>query len=105
MNLLFAINRNFTDLLCNCIRSIVKNGGADHYDAYILHSDLQDDIKTQIEQMAGEKVTCHFITVDEAMFEGFPESNRYPKQIYYRLAAPLLLPRALDRICIWMWIW
>ncbi|MBE6980588.1 MAG: glycosyltransferase family 8 protein [Ruminococcaceae bacterium] len=98
MNLLFAINRNFTDLLCNCIRSIVKNGGADHYDAYILHSDLQDDNKTRINQVAGEKVTFHFITVDEAMFEGFPESNRYPKQIYYRLAAPLLLPRELDRI-------
>ena len=98
MNLLFAINRSFTDLLCNCIRSIVKNGGADHYDAYILHSDLQDDNKTQIEQMAGEKVTCHYIAVDEAMFEGFPESNRYPKQIYYRLAAPLLLPANLERV-------
>jgi len=98
MNLLFAINRNFTNLLYNCIRSIVKNGGADHYDAYILHSDLQADNKTRIDQTAGKTVTCHYIAVDEAMFEGFPESNRYPKQIYYRLAAPLLLPRALDRI-------
>lgn len=98
MNLLFAINQNFTDLLCNCIRSIVKNGGADHYNAYILHSDLQDDIKTRIDQAAGEKVTCHYITVDESMFEGFPESNRYPKQIYYRLAAPLLLPKTLESV-------
>ena len=98
MNLLFAVNQNFTDLLCNCIRSIVKNGGADHYNAYILHSDLQDDIKTRIDQAAGEKVTCHYITVDESMFEGFPESNRYPKQIYYRLAAPLLLPKTLERV-------
>ena len=32
------------------------------------------------------------------MFDGFPETNRYPKQIYYRLAAPLLLPGALDRV-------
>lgn len=98
MNLLFAINRNFTDLLCNCIRSIVKNGGADHYDAYVLHSDLQDDNKIRIDQAAGKKVTFHYITVDESMFEGFPESNRYPKQIYYRLAAPLLLPRELERV-------
>ena len=45
MNLLFAINQNFTDLLCNCILSIVKNGGEDHYNAYILHSDLQDEDK------------------------------------------------------------
>ena len=98
MNLLFAINRNFTDLLCNCIHSIVKNGGADHYDAYILHSDLQDDNKIRIDQAAGKKVNCHYITVYESMFEGFPESNRYPKQIYYRLAAPLLLPANLERV-------
>jgi len=59
---------------------------------------LQVDNKTRIDQAAGETVTCHYIAVDEAMFEGFPESSRYPKQIYYRLAAPLLLPRELDRI-------
>ena len=98
MNLLFAINQNFTDLLCNCIRSIVNNGGADHYDAYILHSDLQDDDKSRINQVSGENITCHYITVNESMFEGFPESNRYPKQIYYRLAAPLLLSKTLERV-------
>ena len=98
MNLLFAINQKFTDLLCNCIRSIVKSGGAEHYDAYVLHSDLQDEDKSRIDRTAGEHITCHYITVDESIFEGFPESNRYPRQIYYRLAAPLLLPDDLERI-------
>lgn len=98
MNILFAINQKFTDLLCSCIRSIVKYGGADHYDAYILHSDLQAADKTRIGLTAGECMTCHYIAVDESIFEGFPESNRYPRQIYYRLAAPLLLPKDLDRI-------
>jgi len=98
MNILFAINHKFTDLLCNCIRSIVKNGGADHYDAYILHSDLQEKDRKCIDLTAGDCMTCHYITVDESIFEGFPESNRYPRQIYYRLAAPLLLPENLDRI-------
>lgn len=81
MNLLFAINQKFTDLLCNCIRSIMKNGGADHYDAYILHSDLQVEDKKRIDLTAG----CHYITVDESIFEGFPESNRYPRQRHFLL--------------------
>ena len=97
MNLLFAINQKFTDLLCSCIRSILKNGGAERYDAYILHSDLEDEDKAKICQAAGERMACHYISVDEAIFDGFPETNRYPKQIYYRLAAPLLLPQTLDR--------
>lgn len=98
MNLLFAINRNFTDLLCTCLRSIAQNGGADSYDAYILHSDLLEEDQAMIQMAAGEKLTCRFIPVEESAVAGFPESSRYPKQIYYRLMAPLLLPKELDRI-------
>lgn len=98
MNLLFAINQNYISLLKTCIRSVLKNGGAEHYDAYILHSDLNAFDYETIRAAAGERMCCHFVHVDEAIFQGFPVSSRYPKQIYYRLAAPLLLPQALDRI-------
>lgn len=98
MNLLFAINRKFTSLLCQCIHSVIQNGGADGYEAYILHSDLEQEYITRICREAGDRMNCHFLPVDEAVFEGFPETGRYPKQIYYRLAAPLLLPAGLERI-------
>lgn len=98
MNLLFAINHNFTGLLCKTLFSIAKNGGAEHYEAYILHSDLTENDRNTIENTAPELLSCHFIPVDESIFQGFPESERYPKQIYYRLAAPLLLPETLDKI-------
>ena len=98
MNLLFAINQKFVDLLCNCICSIEKNGGADHDDAYILYSDLRDEDKVHIDLVAGENVNCRCITVDDPIFDGFLETNRYPRQIYYRLAEPMLLPSDLDRI-------
>lgn len=98
MNLLFAINHNFTQLLCTCLRSVVKNGGAQTYDAYILHSDLGEEDQAQIRQSVGERVRCEFLRVEEAYFDGFPVSRRYPRQIYYRLAAPLLLPETLERI-------
>lgn len=98
MNLLFAINKHFTDLLCTCLGSVAKNGGADHYDAYILHSDLEEADRLQIRENTAEEVDLHFIPVDEAIFQGFPETSRYPKQVYYRLTAPLLLPEYLDKI-------
>ena len=37
MNLLFAINHNFTELLCGCLTSVLKNAGFDRYEVYILH--------------------------------------------------------------------
>lgn len=98
MNLLFAIDKGVTDLLLNCVRSIVKNRGDHTYTAYILHSDLDEPSMHDIVQGVGGRVACRFIAVDPALFEGFPESKRYLLQIYYRLAAPLLLPKHLDRI-------
>jgi lipopolysaccharide biosynthesis glycosyltransferase len=80
------------------MRSILRNGGEEHYTAYVLHSDLDPNRMNAIQQELGERVSCQFITVDPSIFADFPESKRYPKQIYYRLAAPLLLPSHLDRV-------
>lgn len=98
MNLLFSIDRKFVPLLLNCVNSIVKNGSMEDYAAYILHSDLEPEDMSRIQDTAGPQVEFHFISVPPGLFEGFPVSRRYPQQIYYRLAAPLLLPSKLERI-------
>ncbi len=98
MNLLFAINKNFIPLFGSCARSIAKNGGYDSYEAYIIQSDFDEDAKADVQKEAGEHFHCHFVDMDPTIFADFPESKRYPQQIYYRLAAPLLLPKELERI-------
>ena len=98
MNLLFSIDQNCSTLLLNCMNSISKNGGAEQYDAYILHSDLSVELQNKIILLAPNIFTCHFVEVPEGMFTGFPETKRYPKQIYYRLAAAHLLPDDLERV-------
>lgn len=80
------------------MRSVIQNGGETHYDAYILHSDLNEKDQQLICHTGCDTISCHFIKVEESIFTGFPESKRYPKQIYYRLAAPVLLPSQLERI-------
>lgn len=98
MNLLFSIDRNCIDLLLNCICSIKENGGAVKYHAYILHSDLHGNDEDKIRSLVPHGVDCEFIVVPEEMFAGFPETRRYPKQIYYRLAAAQLLPSQMERV-------
>ena len=98
MNLLFSITPSFVPLLGSCLRSILKNGGADRYTAYILHSGLSPAACRTLEAQFGPRLELRFLPVDERLFDGFPEFKRYPRQIYYRLAAPLLLPPELDRI-------
>lgn len=87
MNLLFCIDRGFIPLLGTCVRSILKNGGYERYEAYVLHSDLTQADQAAIRRFGGERMHFAFLTVQEELFEGFPSSERYPRQIYYRLIA------------------
>lgn len=97
-NLLFCVNQRALGQLSTCLKSLLRSGGFGRYDAYVLHSDLENSIRRAMERDFEGKVSFHFRKVPEDLFAGFPETDRYPKQIYYRLAAPLLLPRELDRI-------
>lgn len=98
MNLLFCINGGYISPLLDCLASIVLHGCEAHYDAYLLSSDLSEEARQTLMQQAPDAVTLHFIAVPRELFDGFPETERYPQEIYYRLAAPLLLPPELDRI-------
>ena len=80
MNLLFSIDQNCSNLLLNCMDSIATHGGANQYDVYILHSDLQVEMQNKIRLLAPDSVVCHFVSVPNELFAGFPETKRYPKQ-------------------------
>ena len=97
-NLLFCVNQKMLGLMSACLKSLLRSGGYGHYDVFVLHSDLEESIQRAVERDFQERVTFHFLRVPEELFADFPETARYPRQIYYRLAAPLLLPRELDRI-------
>ena len=99
MNLLFAVEKGYLDPLKVCLRSILRfseNGG---YQIYILHSDLTKAEEEEFQQLFEQnEVTFHFIEINPDVFAAFPESDRYPKQIYYRIFAASFLPKELDRI-------
>ena len=97
-NLLFCVNQKMLGLMSACLKSLLRSGGYGYYDVFVLHSDLEESIQRAMERDFQERVTFHFLPVPEELFADFPETARYPRQIYYRLAAPLLLPRELDRI-------
>ena len=97
LHLLFCINRNFVWMLTQCLRSIVRFPCKDGYTAHILHSDLTPADFAEIRQAVPE-VAIVPARVDAAFFRDFPESDRYPKQIYYRIFAAQFLPDDLERV-------
>lgn len=98
MNLLFSINKKCISLLQTCMWSVWKNGGAEKYHIYVFHTDLGEKEMKYIMETLPEGIDWNFIYVPEELFADFVTTKRYPKEIYYRLAAPYLLPESLDRV-------
>lgn len=83
----------------DCIRSMLRFPRRDGYDIFILHSDLQEQDQIYfMAQIENSAATVHFQYVDPSLFLSFPESDRYPRLIYYRIFAASLLPVDVDRI-------
>lgn len=99
MNILFTVNKDYIEHVIDCIHSIARFKSEDGYDIYILHSDLQAQDQFYLAaQIKDPDILLHFHFVESALFEAFPESERYPRLIYYRIFAASLLPPELDRI-------
>lgn len=97
MNILFSINKRCISLLQTSIWSIWKNGGDKEYHVYVFHTELGYKEQKEIRNSLPKEIVWNFISVPDELFTDFVTTKRYPKEIYYRLAAPYLLPKTLDR--------
>lgn len=83
----------------DCIHSIVRFPSEDGYDIYVLHPDMtEEDQEFFSAGIKSSQASVHFRFVDPALFADFPESDRYPRLIYYRIFAAALLPQNLERV-------
>jgi lipopolysaccharide biosynthesis glycosyltransferase len=81
------------------LSSLAANN-AGHADVYILHSEI--DLPGQrlfIRECApfSDRLTIHFVEVDDTLFSRLPTAFGLPHTAYYRFSAPALLPDSVDR--------
>ena len=100
MNLLLTLDENYL-LPCKVMLDsfFASNPNERGVTVYLLHSAIPVE---NLEELSG---FCSIfgaelkpITVDMALFENAPTSKRYPKEMYYRLLSPLILPREVERV-------
>lgn len=100
MNLLLTLDENYL-LPCRVMLDsfFASNPNESDVTVYLLHSAIPAEKLEELSDFCtgfGAKLVP--IAVDAAFFENAPTSKRYPKEMYYRLLSPLILPREVERV-------
>lgn len=102
MNILFSVNENFLDIAEEAIFSI-SYYNKEHINFYLMYSELPEEKIQKFQKFVEEKCHNSFMSIK---FE-LPEAVKIPKildgfyvgiETYYRLFAPFILPKELDKI-------
>ena len=99
INLLVSVDRNYLFRLQVLLTSIAVNNPHEKFDLYLMHSEIPDHalgcVRAQCDRLGYRLFP---IQVDASLFKNAPVTKRYPKEMYYRLLAPQMLPDGLERI-------
>lgn len=99
MNLLVTLDSGYVYPLCCMLRSLVDSNPNECINLYVAHSSLTEHNFRQIGNALGNSDTeIYPIRLDDRLFENAPTKSRITKETYYRIFAPLYLPKSVDKI-------
>ena len=97
-DILYCINHSYTGLLMTNLYSLKRSSGLDRLDVHVIHRDLDETDMRRIRALEDGNISISFIRFDAGLLKGSPTTSRYPLEIYFRLFAPILLEKNIDRI-------
>lgn len=99
IRLLVALDENYVPQLQALLTSIAVNDPQEAVEIYLLHSSIPGDRLERVDrQCRALGWTLTAIRADSACFDSTPVTARYPREMYYRLLAPYLLPANVERV-------
>lgn len=99
MNLLVTLDSGYIYPLCCMLRSLVDSNRNESFNLYVAHSSLTESDFKKIRNALGNSDTeVYPIKLDDALFKNAPTKSRITKETYYRIFAPLYLPRSVEKI-------
>ena len=97
-DILYCINHSYTGLLMTNLYSLKRSSGLGRLDVHVIHRDLDETDMRRIRALEDGNTSISFIRFDAGLLKGSPTTSRYPLEIYFRLFAPILLEKNIDRI-------
>ena len=85
--------------LCVMLRSLAARTPERDFRVFVLHSSLTPaDLDAVRRAIEGWRMTLEEIRVSGGGLDGAPTTDRYPREMYYRIFAAQVLPPELDRV-------
>ncbi len=99
MNILVTLDSNYIEQLAVMLTSLIKSNPGEKFDVYVAHSSMDEEDFNLINGSVDTDV-CNILNVKipQDMFDDAPTTDRYPKEMYYRIFAAQFLPLNLDKI-------
>lgn len=99
MNILVSLDSNYIKQVKVMLTSLQIENHNEEFYIYVLNSNLTNGDIENIKKCADVNRTKIFdVKVPDDMFSNVPITDRYPREMYFRIFAAKLLPDNLDRI-------
>ena len=99
MFLLTTLDQNYLPQLQVLLTSLAVNNPGETFALFLLHSTIPDDALAAVQRQCDSYGYAFSpIRVDDSLFREAPVTRQYPKEMYYRLLAPRLLPEHIQRV-------
>ena len=99
MVLLTTLDEHYLPQLQVLLTSLAINNPGDTFTLFLLHSAIPEEKLAAVRrQCDGYGYSFFPVRVEDSLFLEAPVTRQYPKEMYYRLLAPHLLPRHVRRV-------
>lgn len=99
MNIVVSLDSNYISQLEVMLTSLICENPEERFDVYVLNSSItQAEFKEIKYSVDFNRCKVIDIKVDENMFKDAPITERYPREMYFRIFAAKLLPKDIDKI-------
>lgn len=99
INLLFTFDQNYISPFKVLVSSLLTSNPDEQFHIWLLYREMQQEYLQELDSYCKRKKLLYTaIPVDSRLFEQAPVMKQYPREMYYRLMAPHILPDSVERI-------
>ena len=98
MNLLVTLNEVYLPYLNTLLSSVIYHNPDTYFTVYLLHTSIREEKTEKTKAILGTRGELVLIEADGHGLDDAPTTDRFPKEMYYRIFAAKYLPENVDKV-------